>query len=74
MKVYFILILVIVLLLVSGLGLLIVDTSRTVAAVGFVAGRELDFGDVVIELNDTVLDRFAVVSLTVIDGETSQAT
>ena len=73
MKAYFILILVIVLLLVSGLGLLIVDTSRTVAAVGFVAGRELDFDDVVIELNDTVLDRFAVVSLTVIDGETSQA-
>ncbi|RLI23099.1 hypothetical protein DRO58_09530 [Candidatus Bathyarchaeota archaeon] len=52
-----------------GFGLLTVDTSRTVAAVGFIAGRELDFGDVVIELNDTVLDGFAAVSLTVIDGE-----
>jgi len=51
-----------------GFGLLTVDTSRTVAAVGFIAGRELDFGDVVIELNDTVLDGFAAVSLTVIDG------
>lgn len=49
-------------------GVLIVNTSRTVAVVGFAGGRSYNFGDVVIEVDGTLLQGFSAVALTSIDG------
>ena len=49
-------------------GVLIVNTSKTVAVVGFVGNRSFDFGDVAIEVDGTLLQGFGAVALTSMDG------
>lgn len=50
-------------------GLFLVNTSRSIAVVGFGGGKSFDFGDVVVEPGDTLLDGWSVVTLSVLEGE-----
>ena len=48
---------------------LLVNTSRSIAVVGFGGRKSFDFGGVVVELGDTLLDDWSVITLTVIEGQ-----
>ena len=48
---------------------LLVNTSRSIAVVGFGGGEDFDFGNVIIEVEHTLLDDWSVVTLTVIEGK-----
>ncbi len=50
-------------------GVLLVNTSRSIVVLGFGGGNTYNFGHVVIEPNDTLLDGWCVITLHVIDGE-----
>lgn len=50
-------------------GLLLVNTSKSMAVVGFSGGKNFDFGGVVVEPGDTLLDGWSVVTLSVLEGE-----
>jgi len=50
-------------------GMLLVNTSRSIAVVGFVGGESLDFGAVVVEPGDTLLDGWGMVTLSILEGE-----
>ncbi len=52
-----------------GRGLVTADTPRTKMAVGFSGGRTVDLGGVVIETKQTVLAGFAVIGVTVTEGD-----
>lgn len=49
-------------------GVLIINTSRTVAAVGFIGNRSYNFGAVEMDVGGTLLGGFAAVVLTSMDG------
>ncbi|MGB9718631.1 MAG: carbohydrate binding domain-containing protein [Thermoproteota archaeon] len=53
----------------SGRGVLTINTSRSIAAVGFTGGRSLDFGALVIEPGETLLEGWSVVTVSVLEGE-----
>ncbi|MEM2885252.1 MAG: hypothetical protein QXF24_04085, partial [Thermoproteota archaeon] len=50
-------------------GVLVVNTSMSVAVVGFGGGRSFDFGSLVVEPGETLLDGWCVVTVSVMDGE-----
>ncbi|KPJ58997.1 MAG: hypothetical protein AMJ46_12945 [Latescibacteria bacterium DG_63] len=50
-------------------GVLLVNASRSIAVVGFGGRRSFDFGGVLVELGDTLLDDWSVTSLTVMEGQ-----
>ena len=49
-------------------GVLLVNTSRSIAVVGFGGRKSFDFGGVVVELGDTLLDDWSVTTLTIMEG------
>ena len=53
-------------------GVLLVNSSRTIAVVGFGGGRTFDFGSVVIKPGKTRLNGWCVIALTVMEGESFQ--
>jgi hypothetical protein len=52
-----------------GGSVLIVDTSRSKAVVGFSGGRRFNLGDIIIEPGNTLLDGWSAMTLTVMEGE-----
>jgi len=50
-------------------GVLLINASKTVAIVGFSGGKSFGFGSVSIELGETLLDDWGVITLSVIEGE-----
>jgi len=48
---------------------LLVNASRSKAVVGFGGGRRFNFGDLIIEPDDTLLNGWSVITITVMDGE-----
>jgi len=50
-------------------GLFLVNTSSSIAVVGFGGGKSYDFGNVVVEPGYTLLDGWSVVTLSVLEGE-----
>ena len=53
----------------QGKCVLLVNASRSIAAVGFGGRSSFDFGGIVVELEDTLLDDWSVTTLTVIEGQ-----
>lgn len=53
----------------SGRGVITINTSRSIAAVGFTGGRSLDFGALVIEPGETLLEGWSLVTVSVLEGE-----
>ncbi|MEM1694915.1 MAG: hypothetical protein QXL19_10810 [Ignisphaera sp.] len=47
---------------------LIVNTSKSIVLVGFIGGRRFEFGNIVIEVGDTILDGWGIIALHVIEG------
>jgi len=52
----------------NGKGVVVVNASRTIAVAGFGGGKSFDFGDVVVEPGDSLLEGFSVIALTVMEG------
>ncbi|ADM27348.1 hypothetical protein Igag_0510 [Ignisphaera aggregans DSM 17230] len=52
----------------------IVNTSRSIVLTGFISGRRFDFGDVVIEVGETMLNGYATIALHVLDGQSFKDT
>jgi hypothetical protein len=50
-------------------GLILVNTSRSVAIIGFGGGRKLEFGNTVIEVGETLLDGWCAITLSTLDGK-----
>jgi len=50
-------------------GLLLVNTSRSIAVVGFGGGKSFDFGGLMVEPGDALLDGWSVVTLSVSEGD-----
>lgn len=50
-------------------GVLLVNTTMSIAVVGFGGGESFDFGSVVIGPGDTLLDGWCVVAISVVDGK-----
>lgn len=46
-----------------GEGVLVVNTDRTLALVGFIGGKRFDFKNLILEVDSTVLDGWGIVSL-----------
>ncbi|RLF17298.1 MAG: hypothetical protein DRJ66_01170 [Thermoprotei archaeon] len=44
-------------------GIIIVNTNRTIALVGFIGKKSFDFGSIIIEVEDTILDGWGIVTL-----------
>jgi len=55
-------------------GILLINSSRTVAVVGFGGGRTFNFGSVTIKPEKTGLNGWCVVALTTMDGKNFQKT
>jgi len=53
----------------GGRGVLVVNTARTVAIVGFGGGKHFDFGTVIIQPGETLLGGYAVIGLTAVDDK-----
>ncbi|NHV99730.1 MAG: hypothetical protein HA496_08835 [Thaumarchaeota archaeon] len=53
----------------SGRGIITINTSRSIAAVGFTGGRSLDFGELVIEPGETLLEGWSLITVSVLEGE-----
>ena len=54
-------------------GMILVNTSRSIAVIGFGGGRKIDFGTIVVEPGETLLDGWSVISLSVLDGESFES-
>jgi len=50
-------------------GLILVNTSRSIAIIGFGGGRKLEFGNTIIEVGETLLDGWCAITLSTLDGE-----
>ncbi|MGQ9478915.1 MAG: carbohydrate binding domain-containing protein, partial [Thermoproteota archaeon] len=50
-------------------GLIIVNSSRSIVIIGFGGGKRFDFGSVSIQTNQTLLDGWCVLTLSVMDGD-----
>ncbi len=53
----------------SNRGVLLVNTSKSVAVIGFGGGKQFDFNTVIIEPGATLLGTWGVTTLSVVDGE-----
>ena len=47
---------------------ILVNSSRTIALIGYIGGRSFRLGDIEVEVGRTLLNGFGVVALTVLDG------
>ncbi|MBO3839994.1 MAG: carbohydrate binding domain-containing protein [Thermoproteota archaeon] len=54
-------------------GLILVNTSRSIAIIGFSGGRTLKFCNIIIEVGETLLDGWCVITLSTLDNENSSA-
>jgi len=50
-------------------GVLLVNTSSSIAVVGFGEGKKFDFGRVIIEPGKTLLDGWSIITLNVMEGQ-----
>ncbi|MEM1542618.1 MAG: carbohydrate binding domain-containing protein [Thermoproteota archaeon] len=50
-------------------GLITVNTSKTIAVIGFGGGRRFNFGHAIIEIGNTVLDGWCIVTLSTLDNK-----
>ena len=52
----------------SGRGVITVNTSRSIAVIGFGGGKKFDLGTVVVEPGDSLLNGWSVIALSSLDG------
>ncbi|MEM3570023.1 MAG: hypothetical protein QXU11_04500 [Thermoproteota archaeon] len=57
----------------TGRGIITINTSRSIAAIGFSSGRSLDFGALVIDQGETLLDGWSIITVTVLEGESFES-
>ncbi len=57
----------------AGRGIITVNTSRSIAAIGFSGGRSLDFGALVIDSGETLLEGWSIITVTVLEGESFES-
>ncbi|MEM2100612.1 MAG: carbohydrate binding domain-containing protein, partial [Thermoproteota archaeon] len=53
----------------QGRGRILVNTSRSIAIIGFNEGGRLNFSNIAIEIGETLLNGWSVITITAIDGE-----
>ncbi|MBO3841735.1 MAG: carbohydrate binding domain-containing protein [Candidatus Brockarchaeota archaeon] len=57
----------------AGRGIITVNTSRSIAAIGFSGDRSLDFGALVIDPGETLLEGWSIITVTVLEGESLES-
>ncbi|MEM3026957.1 MAG: carbohydrate binding domain-containing protein, partial [Thermoproteota archaeon] len=57
----------------TGRGIITINTSRSIAAIGFSSGRRLDFGALIIDQGETLLDGWSIITVTVLEGESFES-
>ncbi|MEM3957374.1 MAG: carbohydrate binding domain-containing protein [Thermoproteota archaeon] len=57
----------------TGRGIITINTSRSIAAIGFSSGRSLDFGALIIDQEETLLDGWSIITVTVLEGESFES-
>lgn len=57
----------------AGRGIITINTSRSIAAIGFSGGRSLDFGALVIDPGETLLEGWSIITVTVLEGESFES-
>ncbi len=57
----------------AGRGIITINTSRSIAAIGFSGGRSLDFGALVIDQGETLLEGWSIITITVLEGESFES-